>query len=116
MNDKNVQGAISNNKLTIKFKVGSADNPKVNAILLVRGGLENTHIDSHQKYKQTLIDIKREKEEARLKAESFFNEDAYDYDERIDGQGIFNKFLAQPYLLEVTMSAFLAMFYGSIPN
>ena len=116
MNGKNVQGAIANKKLTIKLKVGSADNPKVNAILLVRGGLADTHIESHRRYKETLLDIKREKEEARLKAESFFNEDAYDYDERVDGQGIFNKFLAQPYALEATMSLLLAIFYSSIPK
>ena len=96
--------------------MGSADNPKVNAIVLVRGGLGDTHMESHRKYKQTLLDIQREKEEARLKAESFFNEDAYDYDERVDGQGIFNKFLAQPYALEATMSVLLAVFYSSIPK
>ena len=94
INDKNVQGAVANGKLTIKFKVGSADNPTVNAIILVRGGLENTHIENHRRYKETLIEIKKEKEEERLKAESFFQEDAYDYDERIDGQGFYNRFLA----------------------
>ena len=30
-------------KMEITFKVGSADNPKINAIMLVQGGPENTH-------------------------------------------------------------------------
>lgn len=91
VNDKKVKGGFPKiDELQVLFRVGASDNPKVNAILLVKGGLENTHFDNFNNYKKTLIDIKREKEEARLKAESFFQEDAYDFDERIDGQGIFN--------------------------
>ena len=38
-----VQGALKKGKLQIDFNVGAQDNPKVNAIVLARGGLENTH-------------------------------------------------------------------------
>ena len=41
------RGAIKNGKLQVDFVVGRADNPKVNGILLVEGGLENTHFKSH---------------------------------------------------------------------
>ena len=78
-------GISSTGNLFVQFRKGSADNPKVNAILLVKGNVENTHVHSFNAYKQTLIDIQKEREEARLKAEAFFQEDAYDYDERIDG-------------------------------
>jgi hypothetical protein len=37
-------------QIVIDFLVGSADNPKINAILLVEGGKENTHYDAYQKY------------------------------------------------------------------
>ena len=32
------------------FKKGISGNPKVNAILLVKGGIENTHKVNHDKY------------------------------------------------------------------
>ena len=109
-------GISSDGSLYIRFQKGKADNPKVNAILLVRGGADNTHVNNFNAYKQTLIDIQKEKEAERLKAEAFFQEDAYDYDERIDGQGIFNNFLATPYALEATISLFMIGFFNSIPE
>ena len=44
----------------MEFAVGGADNPKVNAILLVEGGKENTHFESHQRYLNTLEEIKKQ--------------------------------------------------------
>lgn len=84
--------------------------------MLVKGGVENTHVHNFNAYKQALIDIQKEREAARMKAEAFFQEDAYDYDERIDGQGVFNNFLATPYALEATISLFMMGFFGSIPQ
>jgi hypothetical protein len=53
-----VKGGIDrDNKLVLDFKRGSSDNPKVNAILLVRGGKENTHFENWIAYKKTLIEI-----------------------------------------------------------
>ena len=44
INEKKVKDAISSDgRLHVKFEKGAQDNPKVNAILLVRGGLKNTH-------------------------------------------------------------------------
>ena len=51
-------GAFKNNKLQIDFAVGRADNPKVNAILLVQGGKENTHYNSYRRYLKALEDLK----------------------------------------------------------
>ena len=42
----------------IEFAVGRADNPKVNAILLVEGGLANTHYKAHQRYMKELEKIR----------------------------------------------------------
>lgn len=46
--------------LVVEFAKGGADNPKVNALVLVEGGKENTHFDSHKKYLKALADLKKE--------------------------------------------------------
>ena len=46
-----------------------------------------------------------------MKAEQFFAEDAYDYEERIDGRGPFNQFLTMNYALEISIAAFLIVFF-----
>ena len=53
-------GAIKNGKLNIDFAVGRKDNPKVNGIVLVEGGKENTHFASHKRYLQALEEIKNQ--------------------------------------------------------
>ena len=45
-----MSGGLKNGKIQVLFKKGRADNPKVNAILLVEGGVENTHKASHDRY------------------------------------------------------------------
>jgi len=40
--------------------MGSADNPKVNAILLVEGGIKNTHYASHKKFLEELVTLREE--------------------------------------------------------
>ena len=53
-----VKGGIDrDNKMVLEFHRGKADNPKVNAIMLVRGGKENTHFENWLAYKRTLIEI-----------------------------------------------------------
>lgn len=53
-------GGIKGGKLQIEFAVGRADNPKVNAIVIVEGGKGNTHYSSFQKYLKALEEIKSE--------------------------------------------------------
>ena len=103
--------AIHKDKFEIKFRRGKADNPKVNAIMLVRGGLDNTHYGTYNAYKEAMLQIQREKEEARAKAEQFFAEDAYDYEERVDGRGPFNQFLKHDWALEASVAIFLVIFF-----
>jgi len=57
-----VKGGIKNGKLTIKFVKGKADNPKVNAILLVKGGVENTHKKTYDAYRDAMYQAQLEKE------------------------------------------------------
>ena len=83
-------GGLVKKQLNVRFRVGKADNPKVNALLLVEGGLENTHFDSMQAMKAELIAIAQERMQEKHRAELLFNEDSYDFDERIDGQGFWN--------------------------
>ena len=53
-----VSGALANGKLQVDFAVGRADNPKVNALLLVKGSRSSTHYDNFRKYLKALEDIK----------------------------------------------------------
>ncbi len=53
-------GGLKNNKLQIEFAAGRADNPKVNAILLVDGGKENTHFNAYKRYLKALDDLKEQ--------------------------------------------------------
>jgi hypothetical protein len=45
--------------LIVKFKKGKADNPKINAILLVNGGLKSTHQEIHQRYIEQLTEARQ---------------------------------------------------------
>jgi len=106
-----------NNRIKLEFRKGSGDNPKVNAILVVRGGKENTHYNNWVAYLKTVYDIQKEKEEKRAKEEALFQENTYDFDEDVDGQGPMNKLLAQPYFtLECTVFFFLFVFFKVLPG
>lgn len=89
-------GRLANNaftkagKIEVVFRKGKADNPKINGLLLVKGGIENTHHSTYRGYKEAMMALQVEKQEAREKAEQFFAEDAYDFEERVDGRGPFN--------------------------
>jgi hypothetical protein len=100
----------------VHFILGEADNPKVNAIALVRGTSANTHKASFERYQQTLIAIQEEKAAEKAKEELLFNEDLYDFEERIDGQGIFNQLLSYSYLFEGLMILFMVGFFRVIPQ
>jgi len=56
-NGRQVRGALRNNKLHVNFNKGSVDNPKINAIVLVQGGIDNTHKKSFLKFQKTLKEI-----------------------------------------------------------
>jgi len=110
VNGSLVKGGIKNNKLVINFAKGQADNPKVNGILLVSGGVENTHKKTYDAYRDAMYEAQVQKEETRAKAEEFFAEDAYDYEERIDGRGPFNQFLQRDNVFECCTVVFVAIF------
>jgi len=59
-NGAEAKDALKNGKLTIDFVQGPADNPKVNAIVLVEGGKENTHFQAHKNYLKALSDLKEQ--------------------------------------------------------
>ena len=78
--------------------------------MLVKGGVENTHRETYIAYKRAMMNMQKEKVEAREKAEQFFAEDAHDYEERIDGRGPFNPLLKMDYVLEGSIGVFLFLF------
>ena len=43
--------------------VGSSDNPKVNGILLVQGGKENTHYAAYNRYIKELESLRQHSQE-----------------------------------------------------
>ena len=51
---EDVSNGYRKKNLIIDFMIGQADNPKINAILLVRGGKENTHYRSYMRYQAEL--------------------------------------------------------------
>ena len=55
VNDEVIKGGFKNGKLEIKFSKGKNDNPKVNAIMLVQGGVENTHKGTYNAYKEAMV-------------------------------------------------------------
>jgi len=109
-----IKNGVKDGQMELKFAKGKADNPKINGIVLVEGDLSNTHHASYFAMKKAFVDVQVEKEEARAKAEQFFAEDAYDYEERIDGRGPFNKFLTMDWALEVSTAIFLMGFFNVI--
>ena len=52
VNGQKVKNAISSDGgLHVRFMKGKADNPKVNAIVLAKGNVENTHVHNFNAYK-----------------------------------------------------------------
>ena len=43
IDEKEIKDGVKDGKLELEFVKGKADNPKVNGIMLIEGGLENTH-------------------------------------------------------------------------
>jgi hypothetical protein len=54
-----ISDALVQGNLIVKFKKGKADNPKINAILLVNGGLKSTHQEIHQRYIEQLTEARQ---------------------------------------------------------
>lgn len=44
-------------QIVVSFNKGLADNPKVNAIMLVKGGVENTHKGTYEAYKESMMQL-----------------------------------------------------------
>ena len=50
IDSKEVKGGIRKNQIVVDFIKGKADNPKVNALILVKGTVKNTHQANFQKF------------------------------------------------------------------
>ena len=57
INGDPIKGGVKSDKLIIEFNKGKADNPKVNAIMLIEGGTENTHKKNYDAMRQALISL-----------------------------------------------------------
>jgi len=55
--------------MLVEFNKGRADNPKVNGIMLIEGGVENTHKQKYEEMRNALVSLQDEKIDARAKAE-----------------------------------------------
>jgi len=63
-----VKGGI----LSVDFLVGAAENPKLNALVLVEGGLENTHYDHFNQFMKEMEELANERRMQRQKEEQLF--------------------------------------------
>ena len=116
-NGAEAKDALKSGKLIIDFIQGPADNPKVNAIVLVEGGKENTHFQAHKTYLKTLQDLKEQQMKQQMDQNVaqeqrivFFDYFADDEDPTLE-KTAFNAFLSKPYILEAACFGFLAMFF-----
>lgn len=50
------KGGIVDDRVVIEFKKGKADNPKINGIILVEGGHENTHKKTYDDYHKAMME------------------------------------------------------------
>jgi hypothetical protein len=67
--NKNCKDALDGDKLKVNFLKGNADNPKINAILLVKGTLKDTDYSEMQKKNEE----NRKKKMKQLKKEELIN-------------------------------------------
>ena len=67
--NKNCKEALDGDKLKVNFLKGSADNPKINAILLIKGTLKDTDYTEKQKKNEE----NRKKKMRQLKKEELIN-------------------------------------------
>ena len=67
--NKSCNKALDGDKLVVNFKKGSADNPKVNAILLVKGNLKDTDYTEKKKKEEE----NKKKKMKMLKKEELIN-------------------------------------------
>jgi len=125
INDRIANGAYNKGEIVINFKQGRIDNPKINAIRIVRGGLTDTH---YEEFKQGLESINKIKEERdqnqrelelnqRRETERQFEdeEEAFESAEAAKGehnaqQTIMQNLLNIPYLLELSAIGFVVLF------
>lgn len=112
--------AVKNGKIHIDFAVGKADNPKVNAILIVEGGLKNTHYQAHDRYIRELDKIRRMQQKQRQ--DEYDQEFVQPFSATIDffaddedpslPKTQFNSLLEGPYTLEAFSIGFLFVFFS----
>ena len=111
-------GAYAKEKLLVRLFKGAADNPKINAILLVSGTLSNTHYDSHKRYLVALNDMReeqargmhREDEQENQVNDNYLSATYFDDEEEDVGKGMINSFLDNSYMLEMFTAGFVTVF------
>lgn len=120
VNGQESSDALKNGKLQIDFVQGKADNPKVNGIVLVQGGKENTHYNAFKNYLKALEDLKQQQMKQREEQEvqqinriSTFDYFADDEDPS-SAKSPINSFLSKPYFLEAFSFGFLAVFFAFV--
>ena len=117
INNKVVHKSVKDGFLQVDFKLGKADNPKVNAIMLFDGKADEvTNHNQYQAFRKFLVDLQDEQKAEREKAEALFREDAYDFEDGIDGRGPINSFLSNDYALEGCTMLSLLVILSILPK
>jgi len=128
-----VTSAITpSNNLVLNFIKGKADNPKVNAIVLVKGNLEDTDYAEYQEFvknkekfnklkEQRLQEERRVKIQGKLRGEEDLDLSGFghrlvkgsskDVEEVYPAKEAINNFLNIPYALEAVLIGFVVLFF-----
>ncbi len=118
VNGQESTDGLKNGKLQIDFVQGKADNPKVNGIVLVQGGKENTHYEAFKGYLKALEDLKQEQMKQRedQQTQQINRITTFDYfaddEDPSSPKSPINSFLSKPYFLEAFSFGFLAFFFA----
>ena len=102
--------------LTVSFLKGKKDNPKVNALLLVKGNSKKTHKESFKQYQDLLLKLAEERQKQKELEESFFKENEWDYEESVDGRCALNRLLTTSYAFEGMCMLVLASVFSFLPK
>lgn len=121
IDSREVRGALKaqagEHHIVVDFLKGRKDNPKVNALLMVKGPASKTHKESFSRYQRLLIKLQEEREKQKAQEESFFQENDFDYEETTDGLQTMNQLMGhQFYLFEGAALACLFAVISVLPK
>ena len=107
INNAEAKGALKNGKLKVDFVKTDFDNPKINAIVLYKGKIEETGFAEQKRFLETL---RRQAQEEAVKASRDYRKDPV-YEDESD----FEELVAQPDVVVIEESDSLLSVLSTVP-